>query len=211
MAAGSLFSGQSISPHLPWFQGDPDNMEQEALALCLCVRNILADSPITITLDLHSGFGTRDRIWFPYAYTQQSYSALPETYALKRLFDITYPHHVYRIEPISKHYIIDGDLWDYLYLEYSKQHNPGEKIFLPLTLEMGSWHWLRKNPRHIFNRHGFFHPVLPHRRQRILRRHLILFDFLHRSLLNPVAWAKLNSSLRQKYHQEAKNLWYAQR
>lgn len=89
-------------------------------------------------------------------------------------------------------YLIKGDLWDYLCLEH-QQIKAGTGLFLPMTLEMGSWLWLRKNPRHLFSRHGLFHPLLPHRRQRILRRHFTLFEFLFRSLLNPEAWACLDS------------------
>ena len=29
-----------------------------------------------------------------------------------------------------------------------------ERVFLPLTLEMGSWLWVKKNPRQLFSRHG---------------------------------------------------------
>jgi hypothetical protein len=59
-------------------------------------------------------------------------------------------------------------------------------------------------------RHGLFHPVLPHRQQRILRRHLILFDFLYRSLLNPSAWATLDDAEKKDYQQQALRLWYEQ-
>jgi hypothetical protein len=88
------------------------------------------------------------------------------------------------------------------------QHNDGKRLFLPLTLEMGSWVWLRKSPRHIFMRHGLFHPMLPHRQQRTLRRHLILFDFLYRSLLNPHNWAIVDATQKQAYQQQALGLWY---
>lgn len=62
------------------------------------------------------------------------------------------------------------------------------RIFIPLTLEMGSWTWLRKNPRQIFSSFGAFNPMMPHRYERILRRHLILLDFLVRATRNHKLW-----------------------
>ncbi|MEQ1559859.1 MAG: M14 family zinc carboxypeptidase [Methyloglobulus sp.] len=202
-----IFSGHRLSPYLPWYQGDPTQMEIEAEAVCKAVRTCLLQSPLTITIDLHSGFGIQDRLWFPYAYSQQPYPGLAETYAWKQLFDRTYPHHFYKIEPTSKEYVIEGDLWDYLYLDFL-QTKDKKQVFLPLTLEMGSWRWLRKSPRHLFSRHGLFHPLLPHRQQRILRRHLILFDFLYRSLLNPKHWAYLDTKQKQDCYQQAMTLWH---
>ena len=204
----NFYSGHRLSPHLPWYQGDASFMEIEAEALCQTVRNYFIKSPLTITIDLHSGFGIHDRLWFPYAYCKQPYPGIAETFAWKLLLDRSYPHHFYKIEPMSRGYVIEGDLWDYLYQEFLKQKS-AEQIFLPLTLEMGSWQWLKKSPRHVFMRHGLFHPLLPHRRQRTLRRHLTLFDFLYRSLLNPKSWACLEPTQKQDYYQQALRLWYA--
>ena len=129
--------------------------------------------------------------------------------ALKQLYDRCYPHHVYKIEPMSQEYVISGDLWDYLFDQFCADHQQDQRLFLPLTLEMGSWLWLRKSPLHLFQRHGLFHPLLPHRQQRILRRHLTLFDFLHRSLLSPGPWAHHDSQTRAHLETEAHRLWYA--
>ncbi len=204
----NIYSGHRLTPHLPWYQGAPDQMEKEAEALCKVVREKVFPSSRAICIDLHSGFGINDRLWFPYAYSKVPFPDIAVMFAWKCLFDRTYPNHFYRIEPMSQEYMIDGDLWDYLYLEQLQQHEEGH-LFIPLTLEMGSWLWLRKNPRHLFKRHGLFHPVLPHRRQRILRRHLTLFDFLYRSLLNPQAWADIDEHQKYQYHQDAIRCWYA--
>lgn len=202
-----IYSGHRLSHHLPWFRGDASRMEIEAQALCGVIHRHLFSAPLSIALDLHSGFGIRDRLWFPYASSRKPIDSLAETYAWKRLFDRCYPHHFYKIEPMSLEYVISGDLWDYLYdrfNELKQQHN----LFLPLTLEMGSWQWLRKSPLHLFQRHGLFHPLLPHRQQRILRRHFTLFDFLYRSLLYPKCWAQLQEAQKQLYKEEAHALWY---
>lgn len=52
------------------------------------------------------------------------------------------------------------------------------QVFLPLTLEMGSWLWIRKSPLQLFSRIGFFNPLPAHRLQRVLRRHLLWLEFL---------------------------------
>jgi hypothetical protein len=202
-----LYSGQRISPILPWYRGDTLAMEAEAQALCAVVRQQLFSAPLSIALDLHSGFGVRDRLWFPYAHSKKPFASIAETFALKKLFDRCYPQHIYKIEPMSLEYGINGDLWDFLYDEFKLRHD-NRRLFIPLTLEMGSWLWLRKNPLHLFHRHGLFHPLLPHRQQRVLRRHFTLLDFLHRSLLFPKAWTGLGAELRDSYYQQAMGLWY---
>ncbi|MEI8209499.1 MAG: zinc carboxypeptidase, partial [Methylococcales bacterium] len=152
-------------------------------------------------------FGIRDRLWFPYAYRKTPFNFIAETMALKELFDRCYQHHIYKIEPTCHEYVISGDLWDYL-LDDFVQRLVNQRLFLPLTLEMGSWLWLRKSPTHLFSRHGFFHPLLPHRQQRIYRRHFSLFDFLHRSLLSPQKWTQLTEEQRLSLTQKANALWY---
>ncbi|OAI00091.1 zinc carboxypeptidase [Methylomonas methanica] len=203
-----LYSGQRFSAKLPWYRGDESKMEKEAQALCRVVHKHLFNTPLSIAIDLHSGFGIHDRLWFPYASCQTPFPGIAEAYGLKQLFDRCYPHHFYKIEPMSQEYVISGDLWDYLYDDFIYRHGK-QRVFLPLTLEMGSWLWLRKSPTHLFQRHGLFHPLLPHRQQRIMRRHLTLFDFLYRSLLYPQKWATLNSLQQESYRQQAMDFWYA--
>jgi Zinc carboxypeptidase len=207
IGATKLYGGHRISPILPWYRGDALNMEKEALALCKVVREQVFNSPLSIVLDLHSGFGIKDRLWFSYASRKTPYPYIAETLALKELFDRCYRHHIYKIEPMCQEYIINGDLWDYLLDEFVQQFD-GERLFLPLTLEMGSWLWLRKNPTHLFSRHGLFHPLLPHRLQRVFRRHFLLFDFLHRSLLFPEQWARLDPAQKAHFKNKATGLWY---
>jgi len=202
-----LYSGHRLSPKLPWYRGNGAQMEAEARALCRVVERQLFNAPLSIALDLHSGFGIHDRLWFPYASRKEPFPDIGEAYALKTLFDRCYPHHFYKIEPMSEEYIINGDLWDYLYNRFKRTENHG--LFIPLTLEMGSWLWLRKSPLHLFQRHGLFHPLLPHRQQRILRRHFTLFDFLYRSVLSPMKWGSLTQQQRDFNQQQAIRLWYA--
>lgn len=202
-----LYGGHRISPLLPWYRGDVSNMEMEAQALCRVVEQQVCNSPLSIVLDLHSGFGIRDRLWFSYASRKSPYPFIAETLALKELFDRCYPNHIYKIEPMCQEYIINGDMWDYLLDEFVKRQDEG-RLFIPLTLEMGSWLWLRKNPNHLFSRHGLFHPLLPHRLQRVFRRHFMLFDFMHRALLYPNKWARLDAEQKSHFQHKASELWY---
>ncbi len=207
IGATRLYSGHRITNRLPWYRGDELKMEKEAQALCRVVDQQLFNSPLSIALDLHSGFGIQDRLWFPYASRKTPFAFIAETLALKELLDRCYQNHIYKIEPTCLEYVINGDLWDYLFDEFMLQPTD-QRLFLPLTLEMGSWLWLRKSPMHLFSRHGLFHPLLPHRRQRIFRRHFLLFDFLHRSLLYPEKWTQLKPQQKLSYEKKAQGLWY---
>lgn len=203
-----LLSGHRISRFLPWYRGRKgDPMEAEAQAVCDFVKREVFQAKVGITVDVHSGFGTVDRLWFPYAKSHRPFSLLAEVYGIKKLLDQTYPNHFYRIEPQSKSYTAHGDLWDYLFDERQKQKNEG--VYLPLSLEMGSWIWIKKNPWQLFSALGPFNPIKPHRRQRILRRHLIFFDFLARVIQSESHWTSLSPKVQQERTSEAIKLWYA--
>ena len=101
-----------------------------------------------------------------YAHTVKPIAYLAGIHALKEIFLRTHNHHRYIFEPQSAQYLAHGDLWDHLY-QRSLQHT--ERTFLPLTLEMGSWMWVKKNPRQLFSRHRIFNPQIEHRHQRTLR------------------------------------------
>ena len=110
-------------------------METESQALCDLVGAKLLGRPFGITLDCHSGFGTVDCIWFPYAHTARPISRLPEVHALSEIFDDSHAHHRDVLEPQSHQYLTHGDLWDHLCLRACETP---ERTFLPLTFEMGS-------------------------------------------------------------------------
>jgi hypothetical protein len=184
--APALVGGQRLGPGLPWFRGAAGQpMQPEAQALCDTVRTRLMGPAFALSLDCHSGFGMRDRLWFPHAHTPEPVAHLPELQALRGLMDQALAHHRYVMEPQSRQYLAHGDLWDHLYLQAEAQA-PG--VLLPLTLEMGSWLWVKKNPRQAFSRHGLFNPLIEHRQQRVLRRHLSLLDFLLRAVCSHRAW-----------------------
>lgn len=207
MSPFALYGGQRYSPRLPWYRGAAGApMEIESQAVCDFVRNKVLKSKISVALDVHSGFGTIDRIWFPYARTKRPFPHLTEVFALKQLLDRTYPNHVYVVEPQSRQYMAHGDLWDYLYDE--NRHKEGHGFFLPLTLELGSWVWARKNWRQMFSLLGAFNPTIPHRLQRTLRRHLLFFDFLFRATTSSEPWLGLTKEERSPLTRRALELWY---
>jgi hypothetical protein len=198
-----LIGGQRISSGLPWYRGALGGaMEAESQALCQLVESELLAREFSIALDCHSGFGINDRIWFPYAHTVQPIEHLPEIHALKEMFDQSNSHHRYIIEPQSSQYLAHGDLWDHLHRRAEQQ-----RIFLPLTLEMGSWLWVKKNPRQLFSRHGIFNPLIDHRQQRVLRRHMAWLDFLTRAASSHQRWLP-SGKAREVERQRALAHWY---
>jgi hypothetical protein len=199
-----LYGGQRISRRLPWYRGEADMpMEAEARALCDLVGRELLGRPFSLALDCHSGFGLDDRIWFPHAHTRSPIEHLPEMHALKSLFDGAYPNHDYIFEPQCLQYHAHGDLWDHLYLR-----RPDGSVFLPLTLEMGSWRWIRKSPSQLFSRHGIFNPLAAHRHQRVLRRHLVWMEFLCHAAGSYRRWIPEGED-RDRHARDALRAWFA--
>ncbi len=202
-----IFQGHRISKRLPWYRGTAGGaLEPEAQALCDFIERESGRSSVTVSVDVHSGFGAVDRLWFPYAKSAVPFPRLAEAFRFKQLLDRTYPNHVYRVEPQSHQYTTHGDLWDYLF-ERHEATRPGH-LFLPFSLEMGSWIWVKKNPRQLFSLLGAFNPVLPHRKQRTLRRHVMFFDFLIRATLGEAHWARIAPEDRKAMTQNAVEHWY---
>ena len=186
---------------------DPESLEQpESQVLSRVVVEELTHRRFSLALDCHSGFGARDRIWFPYAHTVKPFPNMPEVHALKELFEQTYPTHNYVVEPQSRQYLTHGDLWDHFYLNARAAAGP-ERVFLPLTLEMGSWLWVKKNPTQLFSRQGLFNPRPGHRLHRILRQHLLWLDFLARAVCGGDHWLP-HGSQRLRHKKLALIEWY---
>ena len=197
-----LVGGHRFTSRLPWYRGkDGDEMQLEAAVVCEEIKSQLFVAPYSLVLDCHSGFGFQDRLWFHYAFKREPLENLAEVYALFKVMNKTYPHLTYHFEPQTHHYSTHGDLWDYLYqqsLDYGT-------TFLPLTLEMGSWRWVRKNPMQVFSALGLFHPIKPHRVQRTL--HTIFMEFLIRAVRAYNTWNPTAESRDQYTEAELKH-WY---
>lgn len=172
-----LIGGQKLSPRLPYFQGW-GYFERENQELVRIVEDVLWNSPFSLSLDIHSGFGTSDYLWTPYA---KQYGVPPtwdDYLQVKSVLDSTLRNHVYTFEPQSVQYCTSGDVWDHLYDKHLALFSEKSHRFLPLTLEVGSWVWIKKSPQSAFSWRNFFNPVHPHRERRVLRRHLALLTLL---------------------------------
>lgn len=200
-----LIGGQRRSNRLPWYRGAAGApMQAENLAVCRVVEEELLARPFSLVVDCHSGFGARDRVWFPYAHTARPIPHLAEVFALNSILDRTHPQHRYVVELQSCQYLAHGDVWDHL---YRQSLGAPQRTFLPLTLEMGSWLWVKKNPRQLFSRAGLFNPLIEHRRQRVLRRHVAWLDFVMRAALSYRRWVPLGAQ-RDELHAQALAHWY---
>lgn len=186
-----LVGGHRLSARLPWYRGRAGEWELESRALVELVEREIFPARAALTLDVHSGFGATDRLWFPYARTTAPFPSMAQVMALVNLLDRAHPHHVYRIEQQSDAYTTHGDLWDYLY-DRQRAAQP-ERLFVPWTLEIGSWAWVRKDPRQLFARRaaGVFNPLRPHRYDRAMRRHLALLELFLRGVRNHRRWSGL--------------------
>lgn len=200
-----LLGGQRLSPWLPWYRGSRgEAMQPESGALCRVVESELLTHAFSIAVDCHSGFGARDRIWFPYASTRLPIAHLPEMHALAEILDQTHLHHPYVFEPQSSQYLTHGDLWDYLYQRACLEP---ACIHLPLTLEMGSWLWVKKNPRQMLSLLGFFNPLIAHRHARVLRRHIQWLEFIGRAACGHLGWVPTGPE-RARHRELALRRWY---
>ena len=198
-----LAGGQRIGPWLPWYRGRGGApMELEAALMLRVVEEQLLSRPLSFALDCHSGYGFRDSVWFPYAKSTKHIAHLPELFVLKAMFERTHPHHGYSFGPQSMQYLAHGDLWD---CAYDRTRAPA--IFLPLTLELGSWLWIKKNPLQVLRREGIFNPIKAHRVERVLRRHTTLLDFLLRAAYCAKRWLPVGDG-RQQLMTRAIEHWY---
>lgn len=189
-----LLGGHRLSRRLPWYRGPAGApMQPEARALVEFVEAEAFDARAAISIDFHSGFGVTDRLWYPYARARAGFPRAPEAHALARRLTETLPYHVYAIEPQADQYTTHGDLWDHLFDRHLARHGLDGAPYVPWTLEMGSWSWVRKNPRQLFSPLGPFNPMMPHRYRRTMRRHLALVDFMCAAVRNPAAWARRGS------------------
>lgn len=187
-----LVGGHRYGPHLPWFRGsDKSELEKESNALVEFVREEMLQATTSFALDLHSGFGMVDRLWYPYAKTREDFPYREQAENMASLLNESHPYNVYKVEPQSDSYVTHGDLWDYLFDEHYRANKGTDNLFIPWTLEMGSWLWVKKNPQQLFRALGHFNPLKPHRYRRIMRRHMALLEFFFRATVNYSNWRQV--------------------
>lgn len=202
-SATFMVGGQRLSSRLPWFRGGT-RMEGESRAVCEVVSREMLGRRFAVALDCHSGFGLRDRVWFPYAHSPEPIRDLPEIHALAQMADQLCPRHGYLFEPQSLTYRTHGDLWDHL---YRAALGSGGGAFLPLTLELGSWRWVMEKPRQIFSRLGLFNPLMAERRERVLKQHQPWLEFLTYMGGTWADWIPMGAA-REHHARAARARWY---
>lgn len=198
-----LVGGQQITPKLPWYRGTGE-LERENQVLIDFLKHQCLHRPFNLVIDCHSGFGLKDRLWIPYAYRKRPPRKVANYFALHQLFQNAYPHNKYVFEPQSNQYTTHGDLWDHVGKIVKHEYN---QPFLSLTLEMGSWRWVKKRPLQIFSYKGMFNPGTEHRWLRAQRSHLVLFDFLKSATLNFDRWLPTKDN-KKSIRKAAINHWY---
>jgi hypothetical protein len=117
-----LVGGQRLSAGLPWYRGKQGaTVGIENQAVCEVVATELLSRRFSLSLDCHSGFGSSDRLWFPFAHKRAPIAHLAEMHALKSIFVQSHTTTATIIEPQSLQYLAHGDLWDHLYLQSANQ------------------------------------------------------------------------------------------
>ena len=181
-AEGALpfFGGQRISPALPYYRGKA--LERESRALYRFLREYAwKNRRIHTALDIHSGYGAQNYLWWPYSYSKRR---IPHSAVFERMAsELAERHPLYRIEPMSLSYQTHGDLWDRALIEFEADKKEGrlprKNLFLPLTLEIGTWDELKKNPFRVLRKQKIFNPP-PQSRKAYLREHRqLIWDILH--------------------------------
>lgn len=180
--APPLFGGQTWTNQLPYYRGT--SLEPESRALYRFVYHYFFsnENAIMPVLDLHSGFGTVDHVWWPYARTKTPCLDTPIYEKMAQYLTEGRKHNRYKFGPQSETYTTHGDLWDRFYDHYTEKFtepNPKHKArFLPLTLEVGTWSDLKDNPTKIFRKRGIFNPARENKFETIVTHREFLRDFL---------------------------------
>jgi hypothetical protein len=181
-AEGALpfFGGHRVSPALPYYRGKA--LQRESRALYRFLREYAwKNRRIHTALDIHSGYGAQNYLWWPYSYSKQR---VPHASVFEHMAaELAARHPLYRIEPMSLSYQTHGDLWDRALLEFEAAKLKGwiarKNLFLPLTLEIGTWQELKKNPFRMLQKGKIFNPP-PQSRKAYLREHRqLIWDVLH--------------------------------
>lgn len=181
----AFFGGHKISPKLPYYRGN--TMEPEARVLYRFLQKYFFESkkPLMNVLDIHSGFGTIDHVWWPFAYTKEKCKDEPLFLELANYLKETCHNVSFRYGPQSESYTTNGDLWDRFYIHFNEARKNGKEskksIFLPWTLEIGTWSDLKKDPLRALKKRGIFNPAKENKTERITGYRKFLTDFVKMS------------------------------
>lgn len=162
-----LVGGQRASPNLPWYRGAAGNPDAARGAGAVRVgMDELLSRPFSIAIDCHLGFGTRDRLWFPYAHTRAPVRHLAEMHALQDIFWPRAPaaplHHRTAEQPVPGAWRPLG-----FFAPGSRQARRRRPCLPAAHAGDGLLALGQENPRQLFSRHGIFNPLIQHRQERV--------------------------------------------
>lgn len=185
-----FFGGQKMSNRLPYFRGN--SLEPESRTLYRFVYDSFfgIKNRLIPVLDVHSGFGSIDHVWWPYAGTKDPCKDHRLFEAMGRFLKIQAGHSHLSFGPQSESYTTHGDLWDLFYDHYNRleEENKWKSRFLPLTLEVGTWSDLRERPGRILNRKNIFNPEGDQKRETIRKYRKFLRDLFRLALTKEKDW-----------------------
>ncbi|AFM14324.1 M14 family zinc carboxypeptidase [Turneriella parva] len=181
--AGSIpfFGGHHISPALPYYRGRALQRESRALFRFLSDYALKGRRQVHTAVDLHSGYGSQNYLWWPYSFSKKPVyqKAVFEDMGAR----LKARHADYRIEPMAASYQTHGDLWDRALIEFeaaqAKLSARKKSLFLPLTLEIGTWRELRKNPVRLLKKQNIFNPPEKSRKDYLRKHRQLLWDIVH--------------------------------
>jgi Zinc carboxypeptidase len=178
-AEGALpfFGGHKLTGALPYFRGHTKERETRALFHFLHEEFLRRRKKVHLALDIHSGYGSQNFFWWPYSFSKKV--VFQEQAFLKIAARLRSSHPLYRIEPMALSYQTHGDLWDAALIEFERTQQNKKSLFLPFTLEVGTWQEIRKSPRRLFNREAIFNPPRESRKAYLKAHRALLWDFVH--------------------------------
>ncbi|MFH1223062.1 MAG: alpha/beta fold hydrolase [Pseudomonadota bacterium] len=175
-----LLGGHHLSKSLPWYRGE--KIEKENKITMKFLDDHVFPSDFKITMDIHSTFMRRSRIWIPYA----SGKKLPEKEAdvfakIKKLLNSTYKYNPYRYEKQDLIYRTHGDFWDF---NFDRHKSDKKGLYLPMTLEISTAEWLFRNFITSWTFESLFNPSSRRESNQEYFRHITVFDFILRFAKN---------------------------
>ncbi|EOQ88597.1 zinc carboxypeptidase [Leptospira yanagawae serovar Saopaulo str. Sao Paulo = ATCC 700523] len=177
-----FFGGHKYSNFFPYYRGNVLQSESRVLDRFFYEYLLNAENEMIPVVDIHSGFGTIDHVWWPYASIHRPCADEPLFQKMANHFTNSLNHYLYRFGPQSETYTTHGDLWDRLYdlfLERANSKtNAQNSRFLPLTLEMGTWSDIKIDPWKIFRKRGIFNPARESKQKSIISHRKFLSDVM---------------------------------
>lgn len=175
-----LLGGQRISGSLPWYMGK--KIEKENQIIMKFIDDNVFPSEFKMTLDIHSAFLRRSRIWMPYASGKKLPQKEQEIFTrIKKLLNSIYKYNPYRYEKQELVYRTHGDFWDYNF----DRHEMNKKgTYIPLTLEISSLNWVLRNFVFNWSFESLFNPLNRRESNEEYFRHITVFDFILRFAKN---------------------------